>query len=114
MRPNKRNRREQETGGNRYFQGGKTMTTIETFIRKFDTRFLCLTLLGTAIASAPLIGADVPATQEATQQTGQTHAAHAAKPVPAKLVQLVRESTGQFINVNAATAAGYQPFLGCV
>jgi hypothetical protein len=34
--------------------------------------------------------------------------------VPAKLVQLVRDATRQFINVNAATAAGYQPFLGCV
>ena len=28
---------------------------------------------------------------------------------PAKLVQLVRNATRQFINVNAATAAGYQP-----
>jgi hypothetical protein len=90
------------------------MTIIETFIRKFDTRFLCLTLLSCAIAAAPLIGADVAATQEATQNAEQTHGAHAAKPAPAKLVQLVRDATGQFINVNAATAAGYQPFLGCV
>jgi hypothetical protein len=28
---------------------------------------------------------------------------------PAKIVQTVRAATGQFINVNAATAAGYQP-----
>lgn len=27
---------------------------------------------------------------------------------------MVRNATGQFIDVNAATAAGYQPFLGCV
>jgi len=86
------------------------MTTIETFCRKFDTRVACLTLLSCAIAAAPLIVADVAATQE----TDQTHAAHAAKPAPAKLVQLVRDATGQYINVNAATAAGYQPFLGCV
>jgi len=33
---------------------------------------------------------------------------------PAKLVQLVRDATRQYVNVNAATAAGYQPFLGCV
>jgi hypothetical protein len=33
---------------------------------------------------------------------------------PAKLVQTVRESTGQFIDVNAAVAAGYQPLFGCV
>src|SRR5690349_7840189 len=90
------------------------MTTIETFIQKFDARFLCLTLLSCAVAAAPLIGADIAATQEATQEAEQAHAAHAAKPAPAKLVQLVRDATGQFINVNAATAAGYQPFLGCV
>ena len=30
------------------------------------------------------------------------------------LVQLVRTATQQYINVNAATAAGYAPFLGCV
>lgn len=30
------------------------------------------------------------------------------------LVQLVRNATKQFIDVNAATAAGYGPFLGCV
>lgn len=30
------------------------------------------------------------------------------------LVQLVRNATKQFIDVNAATAAGYAPFLGCV
>jgi hypothetical protein len=30
------------------------------------------------------------------------------------LVQLVRAATQQYSNVNAATAAGYAPFLGCV
>jgi hypothetical protein len=34
--------------------------------------------------------------------------------VPATLVRLVRNSTRQFLDVNAATAAGYGPFLGCV
>ena len=43
----------------------------------------------------------------------QAHDAH-ENAAPAKLVQLVRDATRQFINVNAATAAGYQPFLGCV
>ncbi len=33
---------------------------------------------------------------------------------PAKLVQVVRDATRQFLDVNAATAAGYVPFLGCV
>ena len=39
---------------------------------------------------------------------------HAQASAPAKLVQLVRDATKQFVNVNAATAAGYRPFLGCV
>ncbi len=85
------------------------MTTIKTFIQKFDTRFLFVTLLSSAIAAAPLIGADVAGPQE----TEQAHAGH-AKAAPAKLVKLVRDATGQFINVNAASAAGYLPFLGCV
>lgn len=33
---------------------------------------------------------------------------------PSNLVQTVRRATKQFIDVNAATAAGYVPFLGCV
>ncbi len=32
----------------------------------------------------------------------------------ANLVQLVREGTQRYLNVNNATAAGYAPFLGCV
>jgi hypothetical protein len=80
-----------------------------TFSQKFNTRFLYLTLLGSVTAAALVIAAD-----GATQEAEQPHAAHAAKPAPAKLVQLVRDATGQFINVNAATAAGYLPFLGCV
>lgn len=41
------------------------------------------------------------------------HASHDAA-VPAKLVQVVKETTRQFENVNAATSAGYQPAFGCV
>lgn len=44
--------------------------------------------------------------------SGEGHAAHES--APPKLVQLVRNATKQFIDVNAATAAGYGPFLGCV
>jgi hypothetical protein len=85
------------------------MKTTETLIHKFNTRILYLTLLSSLTAAAPLIAADVAATQEAEQ----AHASH-GDAVPAKLVQLVRDATKQFANVNAATAAGYQPFLGCV
>jgi hypothetical protein len=49
----------------------------------------------------------------ATQEADHAHAEH-AQAAPAALVQLVRDATKQFANVNAATAAGYQPFLGCV
>jgi hypothetical protein len=74
-------------------------------IYKFNRRILCLTLLGSVTAAAPLIAA--------AQEADQAHAGHAAA-APAKLVQLVRDATKQFADVNAATAAGYQPFLGCV
>jgi hypothetical protein len=43
----------------------------------------------------------------------QMHASH-VNTAPARLVELVRLATQQFLDVNAATAAGYQPFLGCV
>ena len=33
---------------------------------------------------------------------------------PSKLIQTVRNSTAQFMDVTIATAAGYGPFLGCV
>jgi hypothetical protein len=44
-------------------------------------------------------------------ENGQAVHEHASS---AGLVQLVREGTRQYINVNNATAAGYAPFLGCV
>jgi hypothetical protein len=84
------------------------MTTIKTSIHRFNTRF-CLTLFSGVMACATLLAADGPAPQEAEH----SHAAH-GQAAPAKLVQLVRDATKQFVNVNAATAAGYQPFLGCV
>ena len=87
----------------------KTVTTRRTLIHQFNKRILYLTLLGSVTAAAPLIAADVATMQE----TEQSHAAH-AQAAPANLVQLVRDATKQFVNVNAATAAGYQPFLGCV
>src|SRR4051794_12809394 len=81
--------------------------TIKTFSQDFNRRMLCLTLLGT-VTAALVIAADV-----ATQEAEQAHAGH-AQAASAKLVQLVRDATRQFVDVNAATAAGYQPFLGCV
>ena len=75
---------------------------------KLNTSPLPLALLSSLFAASLLLAADT-----ATQDSNQAYASH-EQAVPAKLVQLVRDATRQFINVNAATAAGYQPFLGCV
>src|SRR3954453_14937053 len=77
-------------------------------IYKLNARFACKILLSTVLGGATLLAGDAPAPQEA----GQAHSGHGQ--APATLVQLVRDATKQFANVNAATAAGYQPFLGCV
>jgi hypothetical protein len=82
---------------------------IDILVHKFRVKILCLALLSSVTAAAPLIAADASPVQEAEQP----HAGH-AQAAPAKLVQLVRDATKQFVDVNAATAAGYQPFLGCV
>ena len=34
--------------------------------------------------------------------------------VPSKLIEIVRQNTAQFIDVNNVNAAGYQPLFGCV
>jgi hypothetical protein len=47
----------------------------------------------------------------AAPAAGQSPDSHAAS---SKLVQIVRESTREFIDVNNAGPAGYGPFLGCV
>ena len=74
---------------------------------KFHRSLLHLGLLSSLIAAVPILAADV------TTDSEQAHAAH-GQGIPAKLVQLVRNATQQFTDVNVATAAGYQPFLGCV
>jgi hypothetical protein len=50
---------------------------------------------------------------QAAGQSPDSIAGH-AHTAPAKLVQMVRDSTSQYLDVNNATAAGYGPFLGCV
>jgi len=76
-------------------------------------------ILGLALLSSVTLGAPVLAANSATakdSENGQAVHEHSAMnaPSPAKLVQLVRAATVQYIDVNAATAAGYGPFLGCV
>jgi hypothetical protein len=57
-----------------------------------------LALLSSLVAAAPLLEA----------QAAHQHAA------PSKLVQIVRDATRQFLDVNNTGAAGYGPAFGCV
>src|SRR3954454_6188089 len=79
-----------------------------TQICKSSRRLLYVALLRSLPAAAPLMAAD----KTAAKAAGHAHAA--TDNAPARLVQLVRDATRQFVDVNAATAAGYQPFLGCI
>jgi hypothetical protein len=82
-----------------------TMTKRNSPVHKFRVSMLCLALLSGASA-IPLKAAGAP------KESEQSHREHHAP--SSKLVQIVRDATRQFIDVNSATAAGYQPFLGCV
>ena len=77
---------------------------ITSLIHTSTASLLHLALLSSLVTAAPLFAADSAATK---------HSAH-EQSAPATLVQQVREGTKKYIDVNAATAAGYGPFLGCV
>src|SRR5580658_10543892 len=80
-------------------------TPISQLIQKSILRTLGLgLLLNSLIIAAPPLTAEEPSNHAGGHQASSS----------AKLVQLVREGTRQYINVNNATAAGYGPFLGCV
>ena len=79
-------------------------TRITSLIHRSTASFLHLALLGSLVTAAPLFAADGPPTK---------HSAH-EQSAPATLVEQVRAGTKRYIDVNAATAAGYGPFLGCV
>ena len=64
---------------------------------------LRLTLLGSFAVATPFLAV-----------AGDEHGQPGHNHVPARLVQVVRDATRQFVDVNAATGAGYGPFLGCV
>ena len=72
-------------------------------IQKSMLQTLSLGLLGSLIFATPLLAAEKPSHHAAAQASSS-----------ATLVQLVREGTKQYVDVNNATAAGYGPFLGCV
>lgn len=77
-----------------------------TRTKNFITR---MTIASTLAAAAGNLVAASPA-----DDSEQAHASHQARSVPARLVELVRDATRQYLDVNAARAANYQPFLGCV
>ncbi len=89
------------------------MTTgMTTFMQRLTMSMLGLALLGSLAMAGSLFAADDAASNKS--ENAQAVHDHAAAAVPAKLVQLVRAATQQYIDVNAATAAGYGPFLCCV
>src|ERR1700760_2857425 len=73
-----------------------------TLIRKSTMCILRLGLLTSFAAAGPLIAGTTAGDSE-NKQAAQ-----------ANLVQIVRQATAQFADVNAATAAGYEPAFGCV
>jgi hypothetical protein len=63
----------------------------------------------------PLLLATLASSVMLLAGTDDPHRGHSGyPPPPAKLVETVRNNTMMFTNVNAATAAGYQPLFGCV
>jgi len=76
-------------------------TRFTSMIHKSGKCVLRLALVSSLVTPTPVIKAG---------QSGHDH----EQAAPAKLVQIVRDATRQFIDVNAATAAGYGQFLGCV
>lgn len=83
------------------------MKTTRTFMAK--SRIVPLVFAGVLCSAVPSFAFDDAAANAAEQ----AHANHGAA-APAKLVKAVRDATKPYADVNAATAAGYQPFLGCV
>ncbi len=74
---------------------------------------LPMTLLATAAALAVFFTTATTTHAAVSEDEHAAHAAHGAK-MPAKLVQVVRNATRYYVDVNAATAANYKPMFGCV
>jgi hypothetical protein len=75
-----------------------------TLIRKSTMCILRLGLLSSLAAAGPLLAAGTGAGDSEPDQAA----------AQANLVQIVRQATAQFADVNAAIAAGYEPAFGCV
>jgi len=75
------------------------MTRITKLIHTSSATILYLLLLGSVIAATPALADD---------SSEMNHGS------PASLVQEVRNATRQFLDVNNAGPAGYEPAFGCV
>jgi hypothetical protein len=84
-------------------QGELMTTSLMTLLHKSTLCTLRLGLLSALTAAGPLLAAGTGAGGAEQEQTASS-----------TLVQTVREATQRFIDVNAATAAGYSPAFGCV
>jgi len=77
--------------------------------RSSAARAIQIGLLSSLTVAAPPFAAAAPASST-TEHAGHDRPAAGRS----TLVQVVQDATRQFIDVNAATGAGYGPFLGCV
>ncbi len=82
---------------------------LKTHLQSSASIIVGLALLSCLAAAVPLFAAP-----DAAIESRQGQAGHEPATAPAVLVEVVREATRPFIDVNAAIAAGYGPFLGCV
>lgn len=74
---------------------------IRSMIRRCSLTFLRVAVLSSLAAASPLFA--------------QNHSmSNDSATVPARLTQIVQQSTKKYLNVNNARSAGYAPFLGCV
>jgi hypothetical protein len=83
---------------------------IDQSIRQRIRRKLCVAAFG-ILAAAMMTPA--AAAQDQKNVPAQEHAGHASA-TSAKLVETVRDATRQYIDVNAARRATYDPMFGCV
>ncbi|HKW17222.1 MAG TPA: hypothetical protein VJO35_06935 [Terriglobales bacterium] len=72
----------------------------QTSILKTTMGVLRMVMLNTLVMAAPVLAM--------ADDAGHVHAS------PSKLVEIVRENTAQFINVNNLKGTGYEPAFGCV
>jgi hypothetical protein len=89
------------------------MSTLnEAHIRKSNMSILRLALLS-CLTAAGLLLVPLAAAQNGPESADANHE-HSSPAVPPQLVPVVRTATRYFMDVNAATAANYQPLFGCV